>query len=58
MSIDIERPNRQSTSFTLRRETVEMLDRLAQAHDTNRSRILEAMINNFGPTLLKEAATK
>lgn len=56
MTLDVERSgNRTPNSFTLKPETVQLLDELATALDTNRSRVIEAMITKFGPALLADA---
>ena len=51
---NIETPRRTPRSFTLLPNTIDLVERLAGAYGTNASRIVEAMIVQYGPKLLDE----
>lgn len=53
-----EKELRAPRSFTLLPTTVQRIEALADAYGTNSSRIIEAMVIQFGPKLLAQAPQK
>lgn len=50
-----DRETRNPRSFTLKPSTVKILEELAEAYNTNASRIVEAMVVQYGPKFLEHA---
>ena len=46
--------NRSPKSFTLKPSTVTTIEALAMAYKTNASRIIEAMVTQYGPKILAQ----
>ncbi len=53
---EIER--RQPRSFTMKPSTYERIERLAALHGVSASRIVEALVTNFGPRLQEQVEKK
>lgn len=47
-----QKPRRKPRSFTLQPNTITLLDQLADAYNTNHSRIVETLITQYGPKIL------
>lgn len=41
-------------SYSLKEPTIEMIKELADAYNTNASRIIEALVTNYGPKLIEQ----
>lgn len=53
MTLRIDKSLRTPNSFTLKPGTIKLLDEIAEQYDTNRSRVIEAMVTQYGPKLLE-----
>ena len=54
--LDIDKqPKRLTPSYTLLPSTIAKVKELAKVYDTNASRIVEALIVQYGPKLLEQA---
>lgn len=53
--LDLEKEPRKITrSFSMKPSSLQMLQDIAEKHNTNSSKVVEAMIVQFGPQLLKQ----
>lgn len=46
--------NRLTRSFSLRVRTLDTIEQLAKAYGTNSSRIVEALVSQYGPKILQQ----
>ena len=57
--LDVEpKENRTPRSFTLKPSTIAMIEDLADAYQTNASRIMETLVTQYGPKILAERQRK
>jgi hypothetical protein len=56
MELDVNPSTRRvPKNFTIQEHNIAMIGELSAAYSTNASRIVDALIQQFGPTLLKNA---
>lgn len=54
LQIEKEEERRRANSYYLKPSTVDLLKEIARCYDTTASKVLEAMVVQFGPKILED----
>lgn len=55
LKVDRYRERRVTRSFSMLAETIDLLEDMADAYKTNASRVIEAMVQQYGQALIEQA---